>query len=90
MKRIRSFLILRAIWVFQPIPNLDQGTNLQKPFQYSSKNRPYLFNGSVCYQINTYINNLNLTIKGLSFSNRATFEMGKERNNSNKFIHTND
>ena len=45
MERIGSPLMLLAIWMLQPLLGVCQGTNLQKPVDYTLKIDLFLFNG---------------------------------------------
>jgi hypothetical protein len=87
MERICSSLMLSAIWMLQPVLGLCQGTNIQKPIEYTLKSDVYLFNGKSPFWINTNQYGTIPSAKNLAFSGQATLKADYQRDSLRKFKH---
>lgn len=87
MERICSPLMLLAIWMLQPLLGLCQGTNLQKPVEYTLKSDVFLFNGKSPFWIHTNQYGTIPTAKNLTFSGQISLKADYQRDSSGKFKH---
>ncbi|MEZ4905658.1 MAG: capsule assembly Wzi family protein [Spirosomataceae bacterium] len=82
-----SFLVLLAILILQSLFGRSQGTNLQKPIEYSLKSDIFLFNGKAPFWITTNQYSTVPNAKNFAFSTRASLKADYQRDSSNKFRH---
>lgn len=87
MERISSPLMLLAIWMLQPLLGVCQGTNLQKPVEYTLKSDLFLFNGKSPFWIHTNQYGTIPTAKNLAFSGQISLKADYQRDSSGKFKH---
>jgi hypothetical protein len=87
MERTCSTFLILAIWMLQPLSGLCQGTNLQKPIEYTLKSDLFLFNGKSPFWIHSNQYSTIPTAKNLAFSGQASFETDYQRDSLKKFRH---
>ena len=85
MERTCSSLMLLAIWMLQPLLGVCQGTNLQKPVEYTLKSDLFLFNGKSPFWIHTNQYGTIPTAKNLAFSGQISLKADYQRDSSGKF-----